>query len=191
VHPGQFEQPARIGISMSEALAREKARAVRWLVLDVDGVLTDGRIVLDGGDGEWKSFDVRDGQRLVLAARAGIRTVFLTGRTSKVVERRAAELGVHRVFQGAREKGAVMERFLGEEGAAPEQVAYLGDDIVDLPAMRRAGLAAAVGDAVPEVQAAADWIAASRGGRGAVRELVEFILVAQGRWDALLAEYRR
>lgn len=176
---------------MSEASAREKARGVRWLVLDVDGVLTDGTILLDGGEGESKAFNVRDGHRIVLAAREGIRTVFLTGRTSRVVERRAAELGVHRVFQGARDKGAVMERFFREEGVAPEQTAYLGDDIVDLPAMRRAGLAAAVGDAVPEVQAAADWIAAAPGGRGAVRELVEFILVAQGRWEAALAGYQR
>ncbi len=175
---------------MREQLAREKARRVRWLVLDVDGVLTDGRIVLDGGDGEWKAFDVRDGHRIVIAAREGIRTVFLTGRSSRVVERRAAELGVHRVFQGAREKGAVIEQFFREEGARPEETAYLGDDIVDLPAMSRAGLAAAVGDAVPEVQAAADWIAAAPGGRGAVRELVEFILGAQGRWEAVLERYR-
>lgn len=176
---------------MSGSSAREKARDVRWLVLDVDGVLTDGRILLDGGQGEWKAFDVRDGHRIVLAAHAGIRTVFLTGRSSGVVDRRAVELGVHRVFQGARDKGAVMELFFREEGVAPEQTAYLGDDIVDLPAMRRVGLAAAVGDAVPEVQAAADWVAAAPGGRGAVRELVEFILVAQGRWDRALAEYRR
>jgi 3-deoxy-D-manno-octulosonate 8-phosphate phosphatase (KDO 8-P phosphatase) len=174
-----------------EAAAREKARAVRWLVLDVDGVLTDGRILLDGGDGEWKAFDVRDGHRIVLAARQGIRTVFLTGRTSRVVERRAAELGVHRVYQGVRDKGAGLERFFREEGAEPAETAYLGDDVVDLPALRRAGLAAAVGDAVPEVQAAADWVAAAPGGRGAVRELVEFVLAAQGRWEAALAEYRR
>jgi len=171
--------------------ARDKARSVRWLVLDVDGVLTDGRIYLDGGDGEWKAFDVRDGQRIVLAALEGMRTVFLTGRTSRVVERRAAELGVYRVFQGSRDKGATMELFLSEEGIAPEAVAYLGDDLVDLPALRRAGFKAAVGDAVAEVQAAADWISAAPGGRGAVRELVEFILTAQGRWEQAIARYRR
>lgn len=169
----------------------EKARRVRWLVLDVDGVLTDGRIILDGGAGEWKAFDVRDGQRIVLAAGEGIRTVFLTGRTSRVVERRAAELGVHRVFQGSRDKGETMELFFQEEGALPEQTAFLGDDIVDLPALRRAGFAAAVGDAVPEVLALADWVAAARGGHGAVRELVEFILVAQGRWETALERFRR
>jgi 3-deoxy-D-manno-octulosonate 8-phosphate phosphatase (KDO 8-P phosphatase) len=178
------------GAAVPGAAAREKARLVRWLVLDVDGVLTDGRIILDGGEGEWKAFDVRDGHRLVMAARCGIRTVFLTGRSSAVVERRARELGVHRVFQGALEKGAVMERFMREEGAAREETAYLGDDVVDLPAMRRAGLAAAVGDAVAEVQAAADWVAAAPGGRGAVRELVEFILAAQGRWEEALERYR-
>jgi len=176
---------------MNVAAAREKAKSVRWLVLDVDGVLTDGRIILDGGHGEWKAFDVRDGQRIVLAAREGIRTVFLTGRSSRVVERRAAELGVHRVFQGAADKGATMELFLREEGAAAAETAYLGDDIVDLPALRRAGLAAAVGDAVPEVLAVADWIAAARGGQGAVRELVEFILAAQGRWETALERFRQ
>ncbi|MHB8834706.1 MAG: KdsC family phosphatase [Candidatus Methylomirabilia bacterium] len=171
--------------------AREKASTVRWLVLDVDGVLTDGRIILDGGEGEWKAFDVRDGQRIVLAAGEGIRTVFLTGRSSRVVERRAAELGVHRVFQGAHDKGEVMDRFFREEGARAQETAYLGDDIVDLPALRRAGFAAAVGDAVPEVKALADWIATARGGHGAVRELVEFILAAQGRWEAALARFGR
>ncbi len=177
--------------AVSDSLAREKARSVRWLVLDVDGVLTDGRIILDGGEGEWKAFDVRDGQRLVLAAREGIRTVFLTGRRSRVVERRAAELGVHRVFQGAHDKGETMELFFREECVRPEETAYLGDDIVDLPALSRAGFAAAVGDAVPEVRAVADWVAAAHGGRGAVRELVEFILVAQGRWEAALARIAR
>ena len=176
---------------MSGPAAREKARSVRWLILDVDGVLTDGRIILDGGGGEWKAFDVRDGQRIVLAAHEGIRTVFLTGRSSQVVERRAAELGVYRVFQGAHDKGETMELFFREEGVSREETAYLGDDIVDLPALRRAGLAAAVGDAVPEVQAVADWIAAASGGCGAVRELIEFILVAQDRWESALARFGR
>ncbi len=172
------------------ARAREKARRVRWLVLDVDGVLTDGKIILDGGEGEWKAFDVRDGHRIVMAAHAGIRTVFLTGRSSRVVERRAAELGVHRVFQGVRDKGAVFERWMLEEGVSPEETAFLGDDVVDLPALRRAGLAAAVGDAVPEVLAAADWVAGAPGGRGAVRELVELVLGAQGLWEPALERYR-
>lgn len=170
--------------------ALEKARRVRWLVLDVDGVLTDGRILLDGAGGEWKAFDARDGHRLVMAAREGIRTVLITGRSSEAVARRAAELGVHRVYQGVRDKGAVFERFLAEEGVAAEETAYCGDDLVDLPALRRAGLAAAVGDAVPEVRSAADWVASARGGRGAVRELVEFVLAAQGRWEQAVGGYR-
>jgi YrbI family 3-deoxy-D-manno-octulosonate 8-phosphate phosphatase len=179
-----------VSAGTADARARAKALPVRWLVLDVDGVLTDGSILLDGGEGEWKLFNVRDGHRIVLAAREGIRTVFLTGRSSRVVERRAAELGVHRVFQGELDKGEAIERFFREERVAPEQVAYLGDDVVDLPAMRRVGLAAAVGDAVQEVQDAADWVAAAPGGRGAARELVEFILAAQGRWESALARYR-
>jgi len=176
---------------MSSAALLEKARRVRWLVLDVDGVLTDGRIILDGGDNESKAFHVRDGHRIVTAAREGIRTVFLTGRSSRVVERRALELGVHRVYQGEHDKGAAMERFFRDEGALPEQTAYLGDDVVDLPALRRVGFPAAVGDAVPEVQDAADWVAAAAGGHGAVREFIEFILAAQGRWETVLERYRR
>lgn len=173
-----------------KAQLREKAQRVRWLVLDVDGVLSDGRIILDGEGNEWKTFDVKDGHRIVMAQRHGIRTVFLSGRESRAVERRAAELGVHRVFQGTRDKAQAMELFLREEGAHPEEVAYLGDDIVDLPALRRVGFAAAVGDAVPEVVEAADWIAVAHGGRGAVRELVEFILKAQGVWEEALRSYR-
>jgi len=168
---------------------REKARRVRWLVLDVDGVLTDGRIYLDGDAGEWKAFDVRDGHRVVMAARAGIRTVFLTGRSAPVVARRAAELGVHRVMQGVRDKGAAIEAWMREEGVAAAEAAYLGDDLVDLPAMRRVGLACAVGDAVAQVRAAADWVTSAPGGRGAVRELVELLLEAQGLWDEALARY--
>lgn len=176
---------------MKETSVLEKARLVRWLVLDVDGVLTDGRIYLDGGQNEWKAFDARDGQRIVLAGQEGIRTVFLTGRCSAVVTRRAAELGVHRVYQGVRDKGTILEAFFREQSVRPEETAYLGDDLVDLTAMSRVGLAAAVGDAVPEVLAAADWVAAAPGGRGAVRELVEFILDAQGLWEKIVGGYRR
>ena len=170
---------------------REKAGKIRYLALDVDGVLTDGRIILDGCDGEWKAFDVKDGHRLALAGREGIKVVFITGRDSDVVNRRAKELSVYRVFQGTRDKGEVLTGFLADEGATADEVAYLGDDLVDLPAMKLAGLSGAVKDAVPEVLEAADWVSHFPGGRGAAREMVELILRSQGKWDGAVGRYRK
>ncbi len=165
-----------------------KARNVRCFVFDVDGVLTDGRIFLDGAGGEWKAFDVKDGQRLVMAREAGFRIVFLTGRTSGAVTRRAEELSVDRVFQGAGDKGMVLRRLLEEENLGEEEVAYLGDDLADLPAMRAAGFAGAVSDAAPEVIESADWVSSAGGGRGAAREFVEFVLRSQGLWEGAVAK---
>lgn len=167
----------------------EKAKRVRCLVLDVDGVLTDGGIILDGEKGELKTFDVKDGQGIVMARKQGLRVMFLTGRSSAVVSRRAAELAVDRVFQGAGDKGSVLGRLLEEEDLGEEEIAYLGDDLADLPAMRRSGLAGAVGDAVGEVIDGADWVSEASGGRGAVREFVEFVLRSQGLWEAAVAEF--
>ena len=152
------------------------------MVLDVDGVLTDGSITVDGRGGEWKTFDVKDGQGLALARAEGLKVVFLTGRRSEAVALRATELSIDRVYQGARDKAAVMKELFSELDISGNEVAYLGDDLPDIAAMRMVALPAAVGDAVPEVAAAADWISKKPGGRGAVRELVEFILRSQGRW---------
>ena len=169
--------------------SEQKARRVRCFVLDVDGVLTDGRIFLDGGEEELKAFDVKDGQRLVMAGKQGLRVVFLTGRSSAAVSRRAAELAVDRVCQGAGDKGSALLRLLEEEGLGEEEIAYMGDDLADLPAMRRAGFAGAPGDAVPEVIDAADWVSGAAGGRGAVREFVEYVLRSQGIWEKAVAEF--
>jgi YrbI family 3-deoxy-D-manno-octulosonate 8-phosphate phosphatase len=171
-------------------LCTDKAKRIQCLVLDVDGVLTDGRIHLDGRGGEFKSFDVKDGLRIVLARSLGMQVVFLTGRKSDAVSRRAVELSVDRVYQGANDKAAVIRDFIAEEGLDAAEIAYMGDDLPDLPAMTIAGLAGAAADAAPEVREAADWVSSHPGGRGAVREMVEFLLQAQGLWEGAVARYR-
>jgi 3-deoxy-D-manno-octulosonate 8-phosphate phosphatase (KDO 8-P phosphatase) len=168
-------------------LCQEKARSVRCIVFDVDGVLTDGRIQFDGRGEERKSFHVRDGLRIVMARKQGMEVAFVTGRDSKAVRRRAAELSVSRVFQGVKDKAAAVRALLEEMGLGREGIAYLGDDIPDLPAMRVAGLAGAVGDAPPEILEASDWRSRQEGGKGAVGEFIEFILRSQGLWEQAVA----
>lgn len=167
----------------------ERVRAVKLIVFDVDGVLTDGRIVLDDHGVESKFFDVRDGSGVKWLIRMGLDVAFLTGRKSHVVEVRAAELGVTRIHQGAKVKIEVYERLLAETGLEDAAVAYAGDDLIDLPVMRRVGLALAPADARSEVKAAAHYVCREGGGRGAVREMVELILKGQGLWDQVTAPY--
>lgn len=171
-----------------QSLCLEKARNVRCIVFDVDGVLTDGRIFLGrGGEEEWKTFNVRDGLRIVMARKRGLKVAFLTGRESEAVSRRAAELSVDRVLQGVKDKAEAMSALLQETGLGPEGIAYLGDDIPDLPAMRAAGFSGAVSDAAPEVLQACDWTSPKSGGKGAAGDFVEFILRSQGLWEEALA----
>ena len=159
----------------------ERCRLIELLVLDVDGVLTEGGIVY-GPEGEWKRFHVRDGSGIVAWRTAGKRTALLSGRHSPTVEVRAAELGIAAVVQGAADKGAALDRLLAELGVAPEQVACVGDDAADVVLFRRCGLAVAVADACPEALAAAHHVTLRAGGRGAVRETIERILRCQGLW---------
>jgi 3-deoxy-D-manno-octulosonate 8-phosphate phosphatase (KDO 8-P phosphatase) len=167
----------------------ERIRAVKLVIFDVDGVLTDGRIVLNDDGVESKFFDVRDGSGIKWLVRVGLDVAFLTGRQSHVVEVRAAELGVTRIHQGAKVKIDIYERLLNEAGLQDEAVAYAGDDLIDLPVMRRVGLALAPADARPEVKAAAHYVCREGGGRGAVREIVELILKGQGFWEQVTAPY--
>jgi 3-deoxy-D-manno-octulosonate 8-phosphate phosphatase (KDO 8-P phosphatase) len=160
-----------------------RAGRIRLLLLDVDGVLTDGSIVLLGDGQELKSFHVRDGTAIVLAKREGIEVGLLSGRSSEVTARRASELGISLVVQGETDKRAAFGRILESTGLEAGAVAYMGDDLLDLPVLREAGLSAAPADAVPEVLAEADWISTRPGGRGAVREFVELLLGARGRWE--------
>lgn len=164
---------------------------IRLIVLDVDGVLTDGVIALDDHGVETKSFHVRDGAAISLWKRAGGRAAILSGRFAPAVDRRAAELGIAPVIQGAASKLKPFQDLLRELDLEPRQVAYMGDDWPDLPVLARAGLSACPADAVAEVRAAAHVVTQAPGGRGAVRELVELILKRQGFFDELLARYQR
>ncbi len=169
--------------------AEALAAAVRFVVFDVDGVLTDGRLILGDDGAEYKAFHVRDGHGIRQLLGAGIEVAVISGRDTPVVAARMAELGVTQVFQGCGDKLAVFETALHALGLSPEQAACVGDDVVDLPLLRRAGFAVAVSDAHALVRAHADWTTPSCGGRGAVRELCDFILQAQGRLEAVNRRY--
>jgi len=164
--------------------AAEKAGRVRLLLLDVDGVLTDGGIVYDAAGVESKRFHVRDGHGIKLLQRAGIGVGIITGRVSAVVDVRARELGIALVRQGAADKVAAWRAILEETGLSPAQTAYAGDDIVDIPLLRAVGFSASVADAEEAVREAVDFVASRGGGRGAVREIADFILRAAGAWEA-------
>jgi 3-deoxy-D-manno-octulosonate 8-phosphate phosphatase (KDO 8-P phosphatase) len=166
-----------------------RAALVKLLLLDCDGVLTDGRITLVEGGDEQKSFHTRDGHGLVMLHRAGLRSGIISGRTSRLVTARAADLGIAYVRQGALDKLEAFERLLSEAGVETSEVAYVGDDVVDIPLMRRSILAVAVADATEDTRAAAHFVTRLPGGFGAVREVCELILKAQGRWDELLKRY--
>jgi 3-deoxy-D-manno-octulosonate 8-phosphate phosphatase (KDO 8-P phosphatase) len=166
------------------------ARKVKLLLMDVDGVLTDGRLFYfetrAGVVEETKGFDSKDGIGLLLAREVGLRTGFISGRRSSGVEERAKLLGVEFVYQGAARKMPAYSSILAETNLKDEEIAYVGDDLPDLPILRRVGLPAAVADAVPEVLKAARYVTRKKGGHGAVREVVELILKARGLWDAAL-----
>lgn len=172
---------------MSEQL-REQLRRLRLLAMDVDGVLTDGRVYLGPSGEELKAFDSHDGFGLVMALRAGIAVALITARRSEIVARRAQELGIELVIQGCRDKGQALRDLATAQGISLEQVAYIGDDVLDLGAMEAAGTAFAVGDAASDAKAAADSVAMFPGGRGAVREIVEMILRTRGQWEQLIEE---
>lgn len=167
----------------------EKIKKIRFLVLDVDGVMTDGKVTYGADGEEFKSFDIKDGQGLKFWSRVGYGAGIITGRASPVVERRAAELDIAHVAMNAKDKLPVFREMLAGAGVAPGEVAMIGDDMPDIPLLRHAGLGVAVADAVREVKEAAHIVTNKKGGRGAVRELIELILKTQGRWDEVLARY--
>lgn len=167
----------------------EAARGIRLLILDVDGVLTDGSIVLDNEGNELKRFHVRDGHGIKMLQRAGVEVAIITGRQSKVVELRAAELGIREVYQRCRDKAVAYAQILEKLGITDRETAYVGDDVVDIPLLMRAGLPVAVADAEEEARARAMMVTSKNGGRGAVREVTDFILKAKGLWDEIIAKY--
>jgi 3-deoxy-D-manno-octulosonate 8-phosphate phosphatase (KDO 8-P phosphatase) len=166
-----------------------RAARIKLLLMDCDGVLTDGRItLLDTGDEE-KSFHTRDGHGLVLLHRAGLQSGIVSGRTSALVERRASELGIKYVRQGTWNKVKDFEELLAEAEVSEREVAFIGDDVTDIPLMQRSELGVAVADAVEETRGVAHYVTQLPGGFGAVREVCELILKAQGRWSELMRRY--
>ena len=166
-----------------------KAANVKLILLDVDGVLTDGAVVIFGDGSESKRFHIRDGIALVWAQRAGITVGLLSARHSATTAQRAAQLGITLVHQGVASKIKTYDQIVSDMVLSDEEVAYMGDDIVDLAVLARAGLSAAPANAVAEVRARVDFVSAYPGGDGAVRELVEMILRAHGQWDPLIKTY--
>jgi 3-deoxy-D-manno-octulosonate 8-phosphate phosphatase (KDO 8-P phosphatase) len=166
----------------------KKAEKIKLLVLDVDGVLTDGSIVLDSEGNELKSFHVRDGHGIVMLRRGGVEVALITGRRSAAVSRRAEELGINDVYQNCFDKKTAYRELLKKYSLKDSEVAYIGDDIVDIPVMKSCGLAVAVADADEEIRTVAAMTTRNNGGRGAVREVCEVLLKARGRWRAIIDE---
>ena len=168
----------------------ETAGGIRLLCLDVDGVLTDGRLVFDNSGNELKRFHVRDGLGIRLWLEAGHEVAIISSRSSEAVTRRAGELGISHVHQGCTDKLAALESVCTATGVAPAQAAAMGDDLPDLPVLNAVAMPIAVSDAAPEVRDAATWVTETPGGHGAVREVIERLLSSQGCWDELLTRWQ-
>ena len=167
----------------------QKIREIGLLISDVDGVMTDGSIIMDDMGHEIKKFNVRDGHGIKLLMRYGIDVILLTGRQSKVVEYRAKDLGIVEVHQGVFNKMDTFEEIIRSRGIACERVSFIGDDIVDIPVLRKVGFSVAVADAHEDVKRSVDYITASKGGGGAVREVCEIILRHQDKWGEVAQKY--
>jgi len=174
---------------VNRAEISSRMRRVRLVALDVDGVLTDGSILVADDGREVKVFNAHDGAGVKYLERAGIRTAILSGRRVPAVAHRARDLGIRYVLQGFKFKMQGLERLVRRSGVAPEEMCYVGDDLPDIPVMRKVGLAVAVADARPEVRRAAHWVTRAPGGRGAVREIAERVLKAQRKWRGIILRY--
>jgi 3-deoxy-D-manno-octulosonate 8-phosphate phosphatase (KDO 8-P phosphatase) len=168
---------------------REKLQNIKLLLLDVDGVLTDGKIVYTDSGEQIKAFDVKDGHGLKLLMRSGAEVVLITGRESKVVLHRARDLGIQEVYQKITNKIEIYEKILKEKNLEDIQVGFVGDDLIDIPVLRRVGFSAAVEDAIPEVKEIVDYVTSKKGGEGAVREVCELLLKSQNKWEELTERY--
>jgi 3-deoxy-D-manno-octulosonate 8-phosphate phosphatase (KDO 8-P phosphatase) len=185
---GRRPARGRAGRGSRRATLEAALQRIRLLLCDVDGVLTDGSVFI-GGEEEIKQFNIRDGLGLVKLRGAGLKVGWVSGRPSAATARRARELKIDFLGQEKGSKVCVVERLLAQTGFRWDEVCYVGDDIVDLGVLKRAGVAVAVADGVAEAQAAADYVTRASGGHGAVREVVELILKAQDRWSRLVAEH--
>lgn len=166
----------------------EKAKNIKLVILDVDGVMTDGHIIIDDNGVESRNFDIKDGMGVVVLMMSGVEVAIITSKKSVAVRHRAEELKIKRFYEGIKKKTEPYEEMLKDMGITDEQVCYVGDDLVDLSMMKRVGLPVAVADAVQDVKDRAEYVTQARGGRGAVREVAEMILKTQGKWDAILAK---
>lgn len=176
-------------MSMHDPLLLERAARIRLLALDVDGVLTDGRLYFDSQGNEIKVFFTADGLGMKAVQRCGIGLALITGRTSPMVSDRAAALGIEHVYQGRDDKLQAFMELLEATGMTEEEVCYAGDDWIDMPVLQRAGLAVTVPDADPVVKDVAHWVTTRAGGRGAVREICQLLLDAQGRTQAMIEQF--
>lgn len=166
-----------------------KLKKIKMLVLDIDGVMTDGSIIMDSDGREMKNFNVRDGHGLVMIQRYGIQVAILTGRTSAVVDHRARDLKITEVYQGALNKKEIFAQILKKNNLTPDTISYMGDDIVDIPVLKSVGFSVAVADALDLVKKTVDYVTVNKGGQGAVREICEMLLMAQGYWPEVAARY--
>jgi 3-deoxy-D-manno-octulosonate 8-phosphate phosphatase (KDO 8-P phosphatase) len=176
-------------VSDSPMTVAERIAEIRLLLFDVDGVLTDGVVLMHADGSETKRFHIRDGAAMVWAQRAGLIVGLLSARSSGATTHRAAQLAIRLVVQGATSKLSAYERILRDTGLPSSAVAYMGDDLLDLPVLARVGLSAAPADAAAEVRSRVHWVSTAGGGRGAVREFIEMVLRAQNRWDTVMREY--
>jgi 3-deoxy-D-manno-octulosonate 8-phosphate phosphatase (KDO 8-P phosphatase) len=170
--------------------AKARAAMIQMLVLDVDGVLSDGRLYYSNSGDELKSFSIKDGLGIKLLRDAGVKVAIITGRTSEIVTRRARELGIEEIVQGREDKRQALLELCERSGTSVDDCAYMGDDLPDLGAIIAAGLGMTVSDGAAPVKEAADWVSEARGGYGAVREACEFILSARGDWQSIEAGFR-
>jgi 3-deoxy-D-manno-octulosonate 8-phosphate phosphatase (KDO 8-P phosphatase) len=175
-------------VTLKPSVAK-RCRKIRCLLMDVDGVLTDGKLHFSSDGHEFKSFDVQDGHGIAMAQRAGLILGIISGRPSKATERRAADLGVKILKQAATNKMEMVEEVKSDHNLRDEEICFIGDELVDLPVLRRVGFAVAVPNAMDEVKEVAHYVTTHRGGDGAVREVIEMILKVQGLWKKVVAKY--
>ena len=176
---------------MNKGIIIERAALITKIILDVDGVLTDGRTYINQDGIEAKKFDLKDGFGLVMAKKAGLSLAFITGSVSTIIDHRARQLGIQEVYHSFTEKDVVLRSIMEQQGLDRDVIAYMGDDLYDLPVMRMVGLSGAPADAVDEVKSEVDWISTRKGGEGAVREFVEMILKAKGSWEETCSHFTK
>lgn len=178
-------------MTIQDSELRQRAADIQLVLLDVDGVLTDGKLYLGNDGSEFRTFFVRDGLGIKMGQKAGLQFGIVSGRDSVLVQRRAEELGIESVHQGVQDKGARLDEIVRDTGISAQAICFVGDDLIDIPALRRVGLAAAPADACEETQKYAHFICKRDGGRGAVREVIDLILRASDRWESTLQRFMK